>query len=178
MYKGKFVIIDTKLFLCLFHFAKNTFVSENTAECLHLHLCIFTLNDPSKIPCKCFCISSWGTEAETFCIPYFGGLNWSLFYCCTLFKCLWTRVSSKSLQCKWKKCAWKLSTHTCVTVNAPDPICVCICMCMYIYVLCVWVNPSPLAPTTPSHVSAKQTGWHENWTICVSPLLARSPNSQ
>lgn len=61
----------------------------------------------------------------------------------TLRKCVWMRVSSKSLQRKWKKCVWKLSTHTCVTVYALDTTCVCACTCMH---MCVWTNPSPLAP--------------------------------
>lgn len=130
-----------------------------------------TLNDPSKIACKSCCVPGRGTEAETFCIPYFGG---SLFYCCTLFKCLWTRVSSKSLQHKWKKCVWKFSTHTCVTVYALVPICVCIRMCMYIYVpVCVSKSFSTCSPMSlPSRQGDMRI------EPSASPPLARSPNSQ
>lgn len=52
-------------------------------------------------------------------------------------------------------------------------LCVCASVCVHVYVCSVSVSKS--FSTCSPDISAKQTGWHENWTICVSP---RWPDGQ
>lgn len=111
------------------------------------------INDPCVL--LLFVSDHW---SETLSAPHWSGFKWTIFHRCTLLKCLWNRVKASNVNGK-NVCVKALHTYERVHT--------------WYYFECVRSSETLLL-SLPD-VSAKQAGWHENRTICVSDPTAKQP---